>query len=96
MGGGHAQCDPVGLNSFLGAPNAYWNSAGQRLCNHPGRFMAGKKGRECPSLSDQLAQTFLVLSPSKIRGHQHALKDGALGMDARGLGRCRPWRERFV
>lgn len=31
-GGCHAQCDPVGLSSFLGAPNGYWNSADQRVC----------------------------------------------------------------
>lgn len=31
-GGCHAQCDPVDLSSFLGAPNGYWNSADQRVC----------------------------------------------------------------
>lgn len=44
------------------------------------------------SLSDRPAQTLLVLTPSKIRGNQHASKDRALGMDAGGLGHCRPWR----
>lgn len=44
------------------------------------------------SLSDWPAQTLLVLTPSKIRGNQHASKDRALGMDAGGLGHCRPWR----
>lgn len=58
----------------------------------PHRQVHGWQEGQRMSLSDRPAQTLLVLTPSKIRGNQHASKDRALGMDAGGLGHCRPWR----